>query len=61
MKLSKEWKGIKIMIELTVQNREAKIRIIPTAAAHVIRAMGEPPRDRKKQKIRKLPSYHASI
>lgn len=52
-KLTKEWKGIKVMIELRVQNREAQVTLFPTAAAHVIRAMGEPGRDRKKQKIRK--------
>ena len=52
-KLTKEWKGIKVMIELRVQNREAQVTLLPTAAGQVIRAMGEPARDRKKQKIRK--------
>ena len=56
-KMSKEWKGIKIMIELWVQNREAKVTILPTVAAHVIKAMGEAGRDRKKQKIRKMQHY----
>ena len=51
-KLTKEWKGIKVMIELRVQNREAQVHLIPSAAAQVIKAMGEPGRDRKKQKIR---------
>ena len=52
MKLTKEWKGIKVSIELRVLNREAQVTILPTAAGHVIKAMGEPARDRKKQKIR---------
>ena len=52
-KATKEWKGIKLMIELRVQNRDAQVTVIPTAAGHVIKAMGEPARDRKKQKIRK--------
>eukprot|EP00826_Nyctotherus_ovalis_P058321 TRINITY_DN8004_c0_g1_i1.p2 TRINITY_DN8004_c0_g1~~TRINITY_DN8004_c0_g1_i1.p2 ORF type:complete len:172 (+),score=67.34 TRINITY_DN8004_c0_g1_i1:128-643(+) len=52
-KLTKEWKGIKIMVELSVQNREAKVTPLPTIAARVIKAMAEPVRDRKKQKIQK--------
>jgi large subunit ribosomal protein L12e len=52
-KMTKDWKGIKIMIELSVQNREAKVIPLPTIAARVIKAMAEPTRDRKKQKIRK--------
>ena len=51
-KMTKEWKGIKVMIQLTVLNIEAKVALMATAAAHVIKAMGEPARDRKKQKIR---------
>ena len=50
--MTKEWKGIKVMIQLTVLNREAKVALMATAAARVIKAMGEPARDRKKQKIR---------
>ena len=52
-KATKDWKGIKIMIELSVQNREARITPLPTVSARVIKAMAEPARDRKKQKIRK--------
>lgn len=54
MKLTKEWKGIKVMIELRVANREAQVTVIPSAAAQVIKAMGEPGRDRKKNKIRNI-------
>ena len=57
-KLTKEWKGIKIFIELAVQNKEAKITVLPPVAACVIKAMGEAGRDRKKQKIRKIKNYH---
>ena len=52
--MTKEWKGIKVMIELRVQNRDAQVTLIPTAAAHVIKAMAEPARDRKKVKIRNV-------
>lgn len=45
---AKDWKGLRITVKLTVQNRQAKISVIPSAAALVIKALKEPPRDRKK-------------
>lgn len=45
---TKDWKGLRITVKLTVQNRQAKISVVPSAAALVIRALKEPPRDRKK-------------
>lgn len=33
-----------------VQNRQAKIEVVPSAAALIIKALKEPPRDRKKVK-----------
>lgn len=45
---AKDWKGLRITVKLTVQNRQAKISVVPSAAALVIRALKEPPRDRKK-------------
>ena len=47
------------MIELRVKNRDAQVTLIPTAAAHVIKAMAEPARDRKKQKIRKVHLFYS--
>eukprot|EP00052_Salpingoeca_macrocollata_P030395 m.319378 g.319378 ORF g.319378 m.319378 type:complete len:172 (+) comp23140_c0_seq1:114-629(+) len=47
---TKAWKGLKITVKLTIQNRKATVSVVPTAAAHVIRALKEPPRDRKKVK-----------
>ncbi|PNW75489.1 hypothetical protein CHLRE_12g528750v5 [Chlamydomonas reinhardtii] len=46
----KDWKGLRITVKLTVQNRQAKISVIPSAAALVIKALKEPARDRKKEK-----------
>ena len=37
-------------MKLIVQNRQAKVEVVPTAAALIIKALKEPPRDRKKQK-----------
>eukprot|EP00192_Tetraselmis_astigmatica_P014791 CAMPEP_0117675900 /NCGR_PEP_ID=MMETSP0804-20121206/15863_1 /TAXON_ID=1074897 /ORGANISM="Tetraselmis astigmatica, Strain CCMP880" /LENGTH=166 /DNA_ID=CAMNT_0005484957 /DNA_START=85 /DNA_END=585 /DNA_ORIENTATION=- len=47
---AKEWKGLRVTVKLTVQNRQATPTVIPSAAALVIKALKEPPRDRKKEK-----------
>lgn len=49
-KATSDWKGLKITVQLIVQNRQAQISVVPSAAALIIRALKEPPRDRKKQK-----------
>nr|ABW23167.1 ribosomal protein rpl12 [Arenicola marina] len=49
-KATQEWKGLKITVQLTIQNRQAKVSVVPSASSLVIRALKEPPRDRKKQK-----------
>eukprot|EP00699_Malawimonas_sp_californiana_P000643 EC714019.1.p2 GENE.EC714019.1~~EC714019.1.p2 ORF type:complete len:165 (+),score=65.15 EC714019.1:48-542(+) len=43
-------KGIKCTVKLIVQNRQAKVELVPTAATLVIKALAEPERDRKKVK-----------
>ncbi|XP_041366157.1 60S ribosomal protein L12-like [Gigantopelta aegis] len=45
-----EWKGLKITVKLIIQNRQAKVEVVPTAASLIIKALKEPPRDRKKVK-----------
>ncbi|KAL3137971.1 60S ribosomal protein L12 [Trebouxia sp. C0009 RCD-2024] len=47
---AKEWKGLRVTCKLTVQNRIAKVSVIPSAASLVIKALKEPTRDRKKEK-----------
>ena len=49
---AKDWKGLRVTVKLTVQNRQAKCTVIPSAAALVIKALKEPVRDRKK--VRRL-------
>merc|ERR1711865_373878 len=44
------WKGLRITVKLVVQNRQAKIEIVPCASALVIQCLKEPQRDRKKVK-----------
>jgi len=53
-KATQEWKGLRITVQLTVQNRQAKVDIVPSASSLVIRALKEPHRDRKKVKNSKL-------
>nr|AGH70159.1 60S ribosomal protein L12b [Placozoa sp. H4] len=49
-KNTQDWKGLRITVRLTIQNRQAKIDVVPSASSLVIKALKEPPRDRKKQK-----------
>ncbi|XP_055118593.1 large ribosomal subunit protein uL11-like, partial [Symphalangus syndactylus] len=49
-KATGDWKGLRITVKLTSQNRQAQIEAVPSASALIIKALEEPPRDRKKQK-----------
>ncbi|KAK5647485.1 hypothetical protein RI129_002377 [Pyrocoelia pectoralis] len=49
-KATADWKGLKITVQLKIQNRQASIAVVPSAASLIIKALKEPPRDRKKQK-----------
>eukprot|EP00999_Lentomonas_sp_LEN2_P000965 NODE_1971_length_685_cov_13.338710_g1921_i0.p1 GENE.NODE_1971_length_685_cov_13.338710_g1921_i0~~NODE_1971_length_685_cov_13.338710_g1921_i0.p1 ORF type:complete len:166 (-),score=20.97 NODE_1971_length_685_cov_13.338710_g1921_i0:137-634(-) len=50
VKATQDWKGQKVTVKLTVQNRKAVPEIVPSASALVIKALNEPVRDRKKTK-----------
>jgi large subunit ribosomal protein L12e len=39
-----------VTVKLTIQNRQAQVSVVPTASTLVIKALKEPPRDRKKEK-----------
>uniref|UniRef100_A0A915C318 Large ribosomal subunit protein uL11 n=1 Tax=Parascaris univalens TaxID=6257 RepID=A0A915C318_PARUN len=49
-KATADWKGLKVTCKLTIQNRVAKIDVVPSAASLIIKELKEPPRDRKKVK-----------
>ncbi|XP_053452199.1 60S ribosomal protein L12-like [Nycticebus coucang] len=49
-KATGEWKGLRITVKLTIQNGQAQMEVVPSASALIIKALKEPPRDRKKQK-----------
>ncbi|XP_041026922.1 60S ribosomal protein L12-like, partial [Juglans microcarpa x Juglans regia] len=46
----KDWKGLCVTVKLTIQNLQAKVFIVPSAVALVIKALKELKRDRKKTK-----------
>ncbi|KAB7493709.1 60S ribosomal protein L12 [Armadillidium nasatum] len=50
MKATGDWKGLKVTVKLVIQNRQARVEIVPSAASLIIKALKEPPRDRKKVK-----------
>ena len=47
---TKNWKGIKVTVQLSVLNRVATITVVPSASALVLKELNEPLRDRKKVK-----------
>merc|ERR1712195_247279 len=49
-KATKEWKGMNVTCKLHVQNRKVTVEVIPSATALLIKALKEPPRDKKKVK-----------
>ncbi|EEB07450.1 60S ribosomal protein L12 [Schizosaccharomyces japonicus yFS275] len=49
-KATKDWKGLRVTVKLTIQNRQATVSVVPAASSLVIKALKEPARDRKKDK-----------
>ena len=50
IKLIDVQKGLRVTVKLTIQNRQAAVSVVPSASSLVIKALKEPPRDRKKEK-----------
>ncbi|OBZ67090.1 60S ribosomal protein L12 [Grifola frondosa] len=48
-KATSGWKGLRVTVQLTIQNRQAKVDVVPSASSLVIKAL-KAPRDRKKEK-----------
>ena len=44
------WEGLRVMCKLKVQNRQATVEVVPSAAVLLIKSLNEPLRDRKKVK-----------
>ena len=45
-----DWEGLRVMCKLKVQNRQATVEVVPSAAVLLIKSLNEPLRDRKKVK-----------
>ena len=48
-KATGDWKGLRITVKLTIQNRQAQTEAVPSASALITEAIKEPPGDRKEQ------------
>jgi len=48
MKATKDWKGMNVTVQLSIQNRQATVSVVPSASSLVIKALKEPVRERKK-------------
>merc|ERR1712216_1062587 len=46
----KTYKGMGVTCKLTCQNRQASVSVVPSASTLILKALKEPPRDRKKVK-----------
>lgn len=49
-KATKDWKGLKVEVEIRIQNKQSTVTVLPTAAPLILKALKEPARDRKKTK-----------
>ncbi|KAK5127294.1 60S ribosomal protein L12 [Meristemomyces frigidus] len=49
-KATGDWKGLRVTVRLTIKNRQAAVSVVPSASSLVIKALKEPPHDRKKEK-----------
>uniref|UniRef100_A0A5F7ZAE3 Large ribosomal subunit protein uL11 N-terminal domain-containing protein n=1 Tax=Macaca mulatta TaxID=9544 RepID=A0A5F7ZAE3_MACMU len=50
-KATGDWKGLRITVKLTIQNRQAQIEVVPSASALIIKALQKPPRDRNRKTL----------
>ncbi|KAL6061859.1 Large ribosomal subunit protein uL11x [Balamuthia mandrillaris] len=46
-KATQDWKGLRITVKLIIQNRQAKVEVVPSAASLLVKALKEPPRSGK--------------
>lgn len=49
-KLTMEYKGSRLLVEIKVKDRKATVTPAPSTSVLIIKALKEPPRDRKKEK-----------
>ena len=57
-KATKDWKGLKVEVQVKVQNKQCEVSVLPTAAPLLLKEMKKTGRDRKKVK---MPSYAGNL
>ncbi|KAG9392544.1 Ribosomal protein L11/L12 [Carpediemonas membranifera] len=45
-KNTKDWKGLKVTVKLSIQNRQATVSVVPSASSLLVKALKEAPRDK---------------
>lgn len=49
-KATMDYKSLKVNVRLAIKDRKATIEVLPSTATLILKALNEPPRDRKKEK-----------
>jgi len=50
---TKDYRGIRCIVKVTIQNRQAEVEIVPTSSLLVVKALGETKSDKKKGEHKK--------
>ena len=57
-KATKDWKGLKVEVQIKVQNKQCEVTVLPTAAPLILKELKATGRDRKKTK---MPVYGGNL
>merc|ERR1711864_40720 len=49
-KATGDWKGLRVTVKLTIQNRQAAVSVVPSASSLVIKALKEPPATERRRR-----------
>jgi len=60
-KATQDWKGLNITVKLTIQNRQAQVEVVPSAASLLVKALKEPPKPKAKNKGDPGPKHDGNI
>eukprot|EP01087_Luapelamoeba_hula_P011673 TRINITY_DN31_c0_g1_i1.p1 TRINITY_DN31_c0_g1~~TRINITY_DN31_c0_g1_i1.p1 ORF type:complete len:185 (-),score=35.08 TRINITY_DN31_c0_g1_i1:45-599(-) len=60
-KATQDWKGLKITVKLTIQNRQAQVEVVPSASSLLVKALKEPPKIKSKDKGAPGPKHDGNV
>ncbi|TBT97162.1 ribosomal protein L12 [Hamiltosporidium tvaerminnensis] len=49
-KATAEYKSLKVNVQIAIKDRKATLEVTPNSSTYILKALREPPRDRKKEK-----------